>query len=82
VGAVPLIGEDQTRLPRLDRNRSGDALATCNRCAGSRTTAEKGAGFPEASAAPSAATSQGVVPAPEPSLIVNGADIRRVRFTW
>ena len=73
VAAVPLIGDDHNRSPSRSRNRSGDAEATWIPWAGSRTTAENGAGLPSASAAPSAATS-----APAGS----GAANTRVRFTW
>jgi hypothetical protein len=71
--AVPLIGEDHTRRPSRRRNRSGDADATCTPAAGTRTTAEYGAGFPTASAAPRAATSASGA---------TGAQSWRVRFTW
>ena len=67
------MGEDHTRRPRMDKKRSGEADATCTPCAGSRTTALNGAGFPAASAAPRAATSASAGA---------GADSRRVRFTW
>ncbi len=71
--AVPLIGDEQIRRPDRDKNRSGEADATCTSTWGIRITAEKGAGLPIASAAPSAATS---------ARSGSGAESRRVRFTW
>ncbi len=71
--AVPLMGEELTRSPSRQRNRSGDADATWQSTDGSRTTALYGAGLPSANAAPSAAMSP-------PTGI--GAESLRVRFTW
>ena len=76
--AVPLIGDERSTSPSRDKKRSGDALATWMPWSGRRTTAENGAGFPEASAAPSAAMSV-VVPS---GAAGSGALRRRVRLTW
>ena len=72
-GFVPLIGDDETMSPSRDRKRSGEAEATRQSAAGTRTTAENGAGLPSARAAPRAATS---------AVGSTGADSLRVRLTW
>ena len=58
VGRRALDGRGLDDVAVARRNRSGDADATWQPTAGSRTTALYGAGLPSASAAPRAATSR------------------------